>query len=413
LRAYQAEAVKALVAELAGGGRAQARMACGTGKTLVASRVAAEVASGGLTVVLVPSIALVAQTLRAWGAGCPVGQALVACSDRTAGHGGVSLAGLAAPVSTDPEFIARWAAGSGRRALILATYDSAARVADGLRLAGREAELVVCDEAHHLAGAQGKFTAAVLRPGFLPARRFLFLTATPRIATGVRQDGELAVASMDDEALFGRTAFTYPAGRAIAEGWLKDYRLVVTALTDASVAALREGSEASPAGDDIPLRMAAAQAALAMAAAELGLRRCVAFVPTVADARLFARTLAGTLAMLPAGRRPPGPAWAGFVHGKMTTAQREAVLDRLRRPPGGGWSVVANARCLTEGVDIPDIDSVLFASPRDSIVDIVQAAGRPLRLSRQADTAAIIVPRTCPTTARWASPARQARGRTS
>lgn len=396
LRPYQADAVKSIVAELAGGGRAQARMACGTGKTLVASRVAAELASGGLTVVLAPSIALVAQTLRAWSAGCPVGQALVACSDRTAGHGGVSLAGLTAPVSTDPEFIAKWAAGAGRRALILATFDSAARVAEGLRLAGQVAELVVCDEAHHLAGAAGKFTAAVLRPGFLPARRFLFLTATPRIATGARKGGELAVASMDDEALFGRTAFSYPAGRAIAEGHLKDYRLVVTAFTDASVEALLEGSEASPAGDDVPLRMAAAQAALGMAVAEFGLRRCVAFVPTVADARLFARTLAGTLAMLPAARRPPGPAWAGFVHGKMSTAQREAVLGRLRRPPDGGWSVVANARCLTEGVDIPDIDSVLFASPRDSVVDIVQAAGRPLRLSGQADTAAIIVPANLP-----------------
>jgi superfamily II DNA or RNA helicase len=392
LRAYQAEAVEALFAELAAGGRAQARMACGTGKTLVASHVAAELAPGGLTVVLAPSIALVAQMLREWGAGCPVDQALAVCSDQTAGRGAVSRAGLAAPVSTDPEFIAKWAADAAGRALIAGTYDSAARIADGLRLAGQEAELVVCDEAHHLAGAEGKSTAAVLRPGFLPARRFLFLTATARIATGTRKDGELAVASMDDETLFGRTAFTYPAGRAIADGWLKDYRLVVTALTDASVAALLEGSGPAPAGAGVSLRMAAAQAALGMAVAEFGLRRCVAFVPTVAEARLFARTLPGTLAMLPADRRPQGPVLAGFVHGKMSTAQRETVLDGLRRPPEGGWSVVANARCLTEGIDIPGIDSVLFASPKDSVVDIVQAAGRPLRLSSEADTAAIIVP---------------------
>jgi superfamily II DNA or RNA helicase len=400
LRAYQAEAVEALVAELAGGGRAQARMACGTGKTLVAASVAARLAAAGVTVVLVPSIALVAQMLREWRAGCPVDRALAVCSDQTAGGGGVSRGDLAAPVSTDPEFIAKWVSGTAGRALIAGTYDSAARVADGLRLAGQEAELAVCDEAHHLAGAAGKVTAAAVHHGF-PARRFLFVTATARIVTGASTDGELAVASMDDEALFGRAAFAYPAGLAISEGWLKDYRLVVAAMSDAGAAALlEEGSELAGEGG-APLRMAAAQAALGMAVAELGLRRCVAFLPTVAQSLLFARTLPGTLALLPESRRPAGPVSAGFVHGKMSTTQRDIALGRLRRPPEGGWSVVANARCLTEGVDIPDIDSVLFAAPKDSVTDIVQAAGRPLRLSAEAGTAAIIVPAVLPDDGAW------------
>ena len=396
LRPYQAEAVETLAAELATGGRAQARMACGTGKTLVAASVAARLAAGGVTVVLAPSIALVAQILREWGTGCPVDRALAVCSDQTAGRGGVTRGDLAAPVSTDPEFIAKWVAGTAGRALIAGTYDSAGRIAEGLRLAGQEAELAVCDEAHHLAGAAGKVTAAAVRPGFLPARRFLFLTATAKIVTGAGRDGELAVASMDDEELFGRPAFSYPAGKAIADGWLKDYRLVVAAVSDADTAALLEERGELAGEGGAPLRMAAAQAALGMAVAELGLRRCVAFVPTVAEARLFARTLAGTLAMLPAGRRPSGPVSARFVHGRMNSAQREIALGTLRRPPEGGWSVVANARCLTEGIDIPAVDSVLFAAPKDSITDIVQAAGRPLRLSAEAGTAAIIVPAVLP-----------------
>jgi hypothetical protein len=305
---------------------------------------------------------------------------------------------LAAPVSTDPEFIAKWVAGTAGRALIAGTYDSAGRITEGLRLAGPEAELAVCDEAHHLAGASGKATAAAARPGpgLLPARRWLFLTATPRIVTGAGRDGELAVASMDDTQLFGRPAFSYPAGKAIADGWLKEYRLVVAAVSDADTAALLEERGDMAAEGGTPLRMAAAQAALGMAVAELGLRRCIAFVPTVADARLFARTLAGTLAMLPADRRPSGPVSAGFVHGRMSSAQREIALERLRRPPDGGWSVVANARCLTEGIDLPAVDSVLFAAPKDSVIDIVQAAGRPLRLSAEAGTAAIIVPAVLP-----------------
>jgi hypothetical protein len=224
----------------------------------------------------------------------------------------------------------------------------------------------------------------------------LFLTATPRVVTGAGRDGELAVASMDDTALFGRPVFSYPAGKAIADGWLKEYRLVVAAFSDADAAALLDERGELTGEGGAPLRMAAAQAALAMAVRELGLRRCVAFTPTVAEARLFARTLPRTLAMLPAGRRPAGQVSAGFVHGRMTSAQREIALDALRRPPGDGWAVIANARCLTEGIDIPDIDSVLFAAPKDSVTDIVQAAGRPLRLSAEAGTAAIIVPAVLP-----------------
>ena len=129
----------------------------------------------------------------------------------------------------------------------------------------------------------------------------------------------------------------------------------------------------------MPLRMAAAQAALAMTAARFGLRRALAFLPRIGQARQFARTLPATLGLLPAGTRPDGPVSAGHVHGGMTSAQRELVLDRLRHPPEGGWAVVANARCLGEGVDVPAIDSVLFAAPKESVIDIMQIAGRALR----------------------------------
>jgi predicted helicase len=122
--------------------------------------------------------------------------------------------------------------------------------------------------------------------------------------------------------------------------------------------------------------MTAAQAALAMTAAQFGLRRCLAFVPRTAQARQFAGTLATTVGLLPAGRRPDGPVTARFVHGEMSSAQRELVLDRLRHPPEGGWSVVANARCLGEGVDVPAIDSVLFAAPKNQR-HRHRASGRP------------------------------------
>jgi superfamily II DNA or RNA helicase len=390
-RPYQAEAVAAVASMLGGDGRCQLRAACGTGKTYIASRVAAELAGDGVSVVLVPSIALAAQTIGGWQAGCPASRVLAVCSDYTVGGGGVRAADLAVPVSTDPEYIAKWLANTAGRALVVGTYDSARRLADGLRRAGQAAGLVVCDEAHRLAGQAGKATAAILQPGLLPGRRWLFMTATPRIS-GVRADGELMV-SMDDEATFGPVAYAYPFSRGIAEGYLKGYRLVVAAVTDAEVRDLLDSADGGRLAEGgVPLRMATAQAALVMTAARFGLRRTLAFLPRVAEARQFARTLPAVAAMLPVEHRPRGQAWAGHVHGRMSSGQRDVVLDRLREPPGGGWAVIANARCLSEGVDVPATDSVLFAAPRESVIDIVQIAGRALRPHGDADTATIIIP---------------------
>jgi superfamily II DNA or RNA helicase len=396
LRPYQAEADAAITAALGGGGKAQLVAACGTGKTVIASEVAAGLAGTGVTVVLVPSIALAAQTITGWYPGGPDGRVLAVCSDYTVGGGGVRAADLPVPVTTDPELIAKWLVSAPPGALVVGTYDSAGRLADGLRRAGVTAELTVCDEAHRLAGPAGKVTAAVLKPGLLPDRRRLFMTATPRICTGTSADGTLQSVSMDDEAVFGTVAYRYPFRRAIADGWLKDYRIVIATVSSRQVAELLDGNSELAGHGDVTVRMAAAQAALAMAAAEFGLRRCVAFLPRVAQARRFAGSLPATLAMLPPGRRPAGPLSAGYVHGRMTSLQRDLALEALRTPPPGGWSVVANARCLGEGVDVPAIDSVLFGAPKESVTDIVQAVGRALRRHDDADTATIIVPALLP-----------------
>lgn len=396
LRPYQVRALDAVTAGLRDGGLGQLRMACGTGKTLVAARAAADLAATGVVVVLVPSIALAGQMITAVTAACPFGQVLAVCSDHTVGGGVPGVPGAGVPVSTDAEQLAKWLAGASGRVLAVGTYDSAHRLAEALALAGQVAELTVCDEAHRLAGRTDKFTAAVLKPGFLPERRRLYMTATPRIGTGRSAGGELVVASMDDEEVFGPVLHAYRFRQAIDDGWLKDYRIVVAAVTSRQVAELLDGGRELVGDGDVPVRMAAAQAALAMTAARFGLRRCLAFFPRIAHARRFTATLPGTLGMLAPDQRPAGAVSAGFVHGQMTSAQRDLVLDRLRRPPDGGWSVVANARCLGEGIDVPAIDSVLFGSPKTSVIDIVQAVGRALRRHDGSQVATIIVPALVP-----------------
>jgi hypothetical protein len=259
LRGYQAEAVAAIVAGLEGRGSGQLRAACGTGKTYIASVVAAELAGGGVTVVLVPSIALAAQTIADWRAGDAAGRVLAVCSDSTVGGGGVRAGDLPVPVSTDAEVIAKWLVGAPAGALVVGTYDSAGRVAAGLRRAGIVADLTVFDEAHRLAGASGKVTAAVLAPGVLPDRGRLFMTATPRICTGTSPGGSLRTISMDDEEVFGPVVYRYPFRRAIRDGWLKDYRIVIATVTSRQVAGLLEGNSELTGEGDVPVKMAVAQ----------------------------------------------------------------------------------------------------------------------------------------------------------
>ena len=202
---------------------------------------------------------------------------------------------------------------------------------------------------------------------------------------------------MDDEEVFGPVAYRYPFRRAISDGWLKDYRIVIATVTSRQVAELLDGNSELAGEGDVPVRMAAAQAALAMAAARVRaapLRGVPAPRRPGPPVRRQPPGHAGHAARPAAAR--PGRCRPGTCTAKMTSLQRDLALDRLRTPPGGGWAVVANARCLAEGIDIPAIDSVLFGAPKESVTDIVQAVGRALRRHGDADTATIIVPALLP-----------------
>ena len=209
----------------------------------------------------------------------------------------------------------------------------------------------------------------------MPARRRLYMTATPRI------DAELAerrgFLSMDDEALFGPVLYSYPFSRAIAEEHLEDYRVFVVGIPDPRVVALANDERrlyADTAGAP-ELRTVIAQAALIRAREQFGVQRTIAFCNSIEASREFARTLRGTADRMARDE----PLYAGHVDGEMEQAVRSGIIGHLRTPPAGGWSVVSNAKCLGEGVDVPAVDSVLFTHPKSSAVDIVQAVGRALR----------------------------------
>lgn len=411
LRPHQRDAVDALTGALAGGGRAQVVMAMGTGKTLV-GRAAAErlLPGGGIAAVLVPSLALVSQTLRAWRE-TGVTDVLAVCSAGDPGDAGARAEDttgddLGTAVTTGPEAIAAWLAAddaeSGIR-LLLATYHSVPRVADAYG-GGRELPplgLIVFDEAHRAAADPEALFATALHDARVPAVRRLFLTATPRLQAPRPDDPQAAgvFEGMSDSRLFGPRVFELGVAEAIRRGLLSDFKVVVVGVSDTSAhrlvldnAPLLVGPEKADA------RTVAVQVALAQAAREYRLRRILVFRGRVAASREFASLLAHTAAALPARARPEGPLTVRHVDSGSTAADRERALADLDRPPGedgAGWTVVSNVRVLGEGVDCPALDCVVFADPRDGQIGTVQAVGRALRLHPGRDEPAVILIPVC------------------
>ncbi|WP_432982928.1 Helicase associated domain protein [Dactylosporangium sp. CA-233914] len=398
LRGYQADAVAAIVAGLAGGSRGQLIAACGSGKTLVAAHAAVRLVPAGLVVIACPSLALVAQTLAVWSTGGAAGDVLAVCSDDSVADASMHASELDCPVTTDPDVIAAWlrqGVGGGLR-LMLTTHQSAGTAGRGLAAARVIAELLVVDEAHRTAGRAGKHGALVHHDASLPARRRLYLTATPRMLSPRRNARTTDdIVSMDDATIFGERLYSYPFARAIDEGWLDDYRVLVVGVTRTEVLTLLQGMS----GDTVvgshqaPLRTAVVQTALAGAAVEFGLRRIMVFCPRVEDSAEFTRTLRGTVSALPEDRRPKGHLTPVHVDGTQNAAQRRIALAALADPPQSGWTVLSNVRCLAEGVDVPAVDAVTFTHPKHSEADIIQAVGRALRRNPEGSgIATILVP---------------------
>lgn len=400
LRPYQQEAIEAITAGLAGGGRGQLLAACGTGKTLLGAHAAIRLCPpGGLVVIACPSLALIAQTLAAWNQAGVDHQPLAVCSDESVADTAVHVDDLPCPVTTDPAAITAWLRRPGPLRLLATTHLSAHQVGAGLLAAGQAADLLIIDEAHHTAGIKGKHSTLMHRDTALPAARRLYMTATPRLLSagvGYRSPGAEVGASMDDPDIFGPVLYRYPFSRGIAERWLDDYRVAVIGVTRPEVLAILKqlAPDAVHTTDPTPaLRTMVVQAALARAAVEFGVRRTLVFTPRIAEASEFARTLPATVRLLPDAARPPGPLTAGHVHGGMNVHQRGYHMAALADPPGDGWTVLANARCLGEGVDVPAVDCVVFTRPKKSTTDVVQAVGRALR--RHPDghsTATVLVP---------------------
>lgn len=373
-RPHQREAAKAALAHLANGSRATVVAACGTGKTLMAAMVT-EGLGARRVLVVVPTIDLLAQTARGWSLAGRQGRGAAVCgaAEILHHHGD-------GHVTTDAGALAQIAPAEGQFT-VYCTYASLSVIAASHRKHALPAwDLIVVDEAHRTAGLLGKAWGIVHQDADLPAARRLYLTATPRI---VDSDDEV-LASMDDEDLYGPVVFRLDTGDAIAAGLLADYQILVPVLNDA---ALRERVNDSEEFDRS--RLTALQICVLKAAHEYRLTRLLTYHQRVATARAFSETLPETARRLPFDQQPPA-LWSGWISGRHRPAARAQLLADLADPQHHP-AVLANSHVLSEGVDVPTLDAVVFADPKTSVIDTVQAIGRVLRLPPGSGKRAVLI----------------------
>jgi superfamily II DNA or RNA helicase len=389
---HQTEALNALLPALHQQDRVSAIMACGTGKTLVALWVAEKLRAERI-LVLLPSLALLRQTLHEWlrETNLPGFAYLCVCSDPTVKENldGITTqqSDLDFRVSTDAASVRNFldARFTGVRA-VFSTYQSAHVV--GAALKPDEAfDLGVFDEAHKTAGSVGRNYAFALEDRNLRIRKRLFLTATPRHYNPLCKDKDgdaQLVFSMDKPEVYGPQAYRLTFAEAARRGTICYYKVIISVISSKQVTnELLNRGEVLVNGDTVRARQVANQLALRDAISKYGAKKVFTFHSTVYDAESFSANGSG-------GIRTHLPDFAAFhVNGTMPTSLREHLMRDFRACPRG---VMSNARCLTEGVNVPSVDMVAFMSPKHSRIDIIQATGRAMRLSPGKKVGYVLVP---------------------
>jgi superfamily II DNA or RNA helicase len=405
-RPHQNLAITDVTNGFEGNSRGQLIMACGTGKTLTALWIK-ETLKPKTTLVLVPSLNLLAQTLSEWAKNSlSPWQYLCVCSDDTVNRlddQPISTVGdLPFEVTTNPADIAKFLSLGGER-IVFSTYQSSAQVAKAQEQSGVSFDLVIGDEAHRLTGKTDADYATVLDEKKIVGQKRLFMTATPRTYTAAvktkAEDRGVEITSMDDEHVYGPVLHKLSFGEAIKLDLLSDYRVLIVGVTDPQVQDLIDRRELVSVNDSVntDARTLAAHIGLAKATKDYNLKRTISFHSRIKSADQFAKDHLMILDWLPDSHKPSGNTWTGTISGAMNTGDRRRLIKQLSLDEEDRHALLTNARCLTEGVDVPSLDGVAFIDPRSSQVDIIQAVGRAIRKSKNKEIGTIVLPVLIPT----------------
>ncbi len=402
-RDHQLEAISNVVYRLREADRGQLIMACGTGKTFTTLWIKEQL-NATSTLILLPSLGLLSQTLREWtlAANMPF-EVLCVCSDNTVGKKGSdeaihSVADVAFPVTSNVDDIRKFLCSDGAK-VVFSTYQSSPLVAQAqVNSTIPDFDLVIADEAHRCAGKVGNEFTTVLDAESIRAKKRLFATATPRTySSNVKKAADergIDVVGMDDESVFGKVLYSLPFGEAIKRGLLTDYQVVIIGVDNPTIAAWIENREIvkTESGMEIDAESLAAQIGLLKAYKDYDLRRVISFHSRVNRAEQFSKDILDVVGWIREEHKPSGAMLTDFVSGEMATDKRRIKLSQLKAMAPQERRLLTNARCLSEGVDVPSLDGVAFIDPRSSQIDIIQAVGRAIRLSANKTAGTIILP---------------------
>jgi predicted helicase len=435
LRKHQSDALEAVRKGLATNDRGKVIMACGTGKTFTSLKIAEDlVGANGMVLFLVPSLALMAQTVREWttDSTTPL-RSFAVCSDTQVGKhrqfkddiAEIDILDLAFPATTDAAKLAAGVAdeATDRMTVVFATYQSIQVVSDAQIAHGLPAfDLIICDEAHRTTGAtldgqpESNFVR-VHKNEVINAKKRIYMTATPRIfgdsAKNKADDLGITLATMDDENLFGPTLFYRGFGWAVQEGLLTDYKVIVLAMDEKLVAKSIQKRIEDPTSGlilDDATRILGCYKALTKVdiASDLGadtqpMRRALAFCRDIASSKLvqneFAAVVSDYISSDEVIETEPDIATHNLtceikhVDGTFNAKSRGELLDWLKaESEENTCRILTNARCLSEGVDVPALDAIMFLHPRKSQIDVVQSVGRVMRRSPGKRMGYVILP---------------------
>ncbi len=439
LRPHQKDALDAVHENFTVSDRGKLIMACGTGKTFTALRIAEHETEGkGLILFLVPSIALLGQTLREWSAHANEKlNAIAICSDpkitkqkaKTTDSDTLSVVDLAYPASTDPDNILRQFrqikdSGNEGMTVVFSTYQSIEVIAEAqetlLKNGFPEFDMIICDEAHRttgvsLAGEDESAFVKVHDNEFLKASKRLYMTATPRLYSDDTKskaaEADAYLCSMDDVELYGKEVYRIGFGEAVERDLLTDYKVLILTLNDQdvppSVQKMLAQQETEINTDDVSKLIGTVNALSKQFLADEEetiksdpnpMRRAVAFCSNIKNSKTIRNSynIASEeyLNALPSEQKEKMvTVSAKHMDGEMAAPERDEMLSWLKDDSEGNeCRVITNVRVLSEGVDVPSLDAVLFLSARNSQVDVVQSVGRVMRKAKGKNYGYIIIP---------------------
>ncbi len=364
---------------------------CGAGKSLTGFWITQELTAQSI-LIAVPSLALVKQTLEVYlreiAANKRQARWLCVCSDQEIGTNEevkMHTSDLGVPCTTDPVEIRDWLTQPRKQQqIVFTTYQSGRLVADIAKQEGIAFDLAILDEAHKTVGSTGKLFSYLLFDQNIEIRKRIFMTATERFYSGTKDD----IVSMDDPDVYGEVFTQMTFKEAIDQQLLTDYKIITIDVAKKEIADfIRENKLVeldSKWGTETEARSLAAMIALRKAMKVLPIRNAVSFHSLIAKAERNDKLQKHITATY---NLPPISSYT--VSGKMSTGHRDRIVSEFASKKG---ALITNARCLTEGVDVPNIDCIVFADPRKSRIDIVQALGRALRRKDGKDWGYVILP---------------------